>query len=108
GCSTGEEVYSLVIALTEFLQAQDVGYNVQMFGTDVSDRAIEVARKAIYSESAVMDVSPERLRRFFVRTTTGYQISRDIRDMCIFSRHNVAKDPPLSRMDVISCRNLLI
>ena len=108
GCSTGEEVYSLAIALTEFLESHDLGGAIQMFGTDVSDKTIEVARKGIYSESAVLNVSPERLRRFFVRTDSGYQVSRGIRDMCIFSRHNVAKDPPLSRMDVISCRNLLI
>ena len=79
-----------------------------MFGTDVSDKTINAARKGIYSESAVMNVSPERLRRFFARTDAGYQVSRNIREMCIFSRHDVAKDPPLSRMDVISCRNLLI
>src|ERR1019366_8488825 len=81
---------------------------IQMFGTDLSDRAIEKARAAIYDESCVANVSPERLRRFFVRTESGYQISRTIREMCVFSRHNVAKDPPLSRMNLISCRNLLI
>ena len=108
GCSSGEEVYSMAIALTEFLESRDLGCAIQMFGTDVSDRTIDAARKAIYNESAVMNVSPERLRRFFVRTDAGYQVSRDIREMCIFSRHNVAKDPPLSRMDMISCRNLLI
>ncbi len=108
GCSTGEEVYSLAIALTEFLESQDLACAIQMFGTDVSDRTIDTARKGIYSEGAVVNVSPERLRRFFVRTDSGYQVSRAIREMCIFSRHNVAKDPPLSRMDVISCRNLLI
>jgi two-component system, chemotaxis family, CheB/CheR fusion protein len=108
GCSTGEEVYSLAIALTEFLESQDLACSIQMFGTDVSDRTIETARKAMYSESAVVNLSPERLRRFFVRTDSGYQVSRGIREMCIFSRHNVAKDPPLSRMDLISCRNLLI
>jgi two-component system CheB/CheR fusion protein len=108
GCSTGEEVYSMAIALTEFLESQDLAPSVQMFGTDVSDRTIEIARKGIYNESAVLNVTPERLRRFFTRTDSGYQVSRAIREMCIFSRHNVAKDPPLSRMDVISCRNLLI
>jgi two-component system CheB/CheR fusion protein len=108
GCSTGEEVYSLAIALTEFLESRDLGCGIQMFGTDVSDRTIEAARKGLYSESAMVNVSPERLRRFFMRTDSGYQVCRSIREMCIFSRHNVAKDPPLSRMDVISCRNLLI
>ncbi len=108
GCSTGEEVYSMAITLTEFLEANELECTVQMFGTDVSERTIETARRGIYSESAVLNVSPERLRRFFVRADAGYQVSRGIRDMCIFSRHNLAKDPPLSRMDVISCRNLLI
>ncbi|HLK63477.1 MAG TPA: chemotaxis protein CheB [Bryobacteraceae bacterium] len=108
GCSTGEEVYSIAIALVEFLEAEDVDCRIQMFGTDVSDNTIDRARTGIFSESAVANVSPERLRRFFVRTDSGYQISRTIREMCIFSRHNVANDPPLSRMDLISCRNLLI
>ena len=108
GCSTGEEVYSMVIALVEFLESEELPYRVQMFGTDVSDTTIEKARAAIYAESAMANVSPERLRRFFVRADSGYQISRTIRDMCIFSRHNVAKDPALSRMDLVSCRNLLI
>jgi two-component system CheB/CheR fusion protein len=109
GCSSGEEVYSMAIALVEFLESEDLeGPPFQIFGTDVSDSAIERARAGIYDESSVANVSPERLRRFFVRSESGYQISRAIRDMCIFSRHNVAKDPPLSRMDLVSCRNLLI
>jgi len=107
-CSTGEEVYSMAIALTEFLESQDLGCKIQIFGTDVSEKAIETARRGIYAESAVLNVSAERLRRFFVRTDSRYQVSRDIREMCIFSRHNLAQDPPLSRMDLISCRNLLI
>ncbi len=108
GCSTGEEVYSMMIALVEFLESEDLPHRIQMFGTDLSDATIDKARAGIYSESAVTHVSPERLRRFFQRADSGYQISRTIRDMCIFSRHNVAQDPPLSRMDLISCRNLLI
>lgn len=108
GCSSGEEVYSMAIALVEFFESEGLECNVQMFGTDVSDSVIEKARAGIYDESSVVNVSPERLRRFFVRTDSGYQISRTIREMCIFSRHNVAKDPPLSRMDLVSCRNLLI
>ena len=108
GCSSGEEVYSMAIALTEFLESQHLGCAIQMFGTDVSDRTIDVARRGIYSESAIVNVSAERRRRFFVRADSGYQVSRHIRDMCIFSRHNVASDPPFSRMDVVSCRNLLI
>jgi two-component system CheB/CheR fusion protein len=108
GCSSGEEVYSIAIALVEFFESEDLEFSIQIFGTDVSEAAIHRARAAIYDESAIAKVSPERLRRFFVRTESSYQISHSIREMCIFSRHNVAKDPPLSRMDLISCRNLLI
>jgi two-component system CheB/CheR fusion protein len=108
GCSSGEEVYSIAIALVEFLESEDLEYTLQLFGTDLSDSAIKKARVGTYGESSMTNVSPERLRRFFVRNESGYQISRRIREMCVFSRHNVAKDPPLSRMNLISCRNLLI
>ncbi|HWB87247.1 MAG TPA: chemotaxis protein CheB [Bryobacteraceae bacterium] len=108
GCSSGEEVYSLAIAMTEYLEAEDLNCTLQMFGTDISDAAIDKARAATYPDSMILNVSPERLRRFFVRADNGYRINRVIREICIFSRHNVATDPPLSRMDLISCRNLLI
>lgn len=108
GCSTGEEVYSLAIALVEYLEAEDLDCRLQLFGTDVSESTIDAARSGIFSESCMSNVSPERLRRFFQRSDSGYQISRSIREMCVFSRHNVAKDPPLSRMNLLSCRNLLI
>ncbi len=108
GCSSGEEVYSIAISLVEFLEAENLEYAVQIFGTDVSDSIIEKARSGAYDLTALTNVSPERLRRFFVRTESGYQITRSIREMCVFSRHNIAKDPPLSRMNLISCRNLLI
>ncbi len=108
GCSTGEEVYSLAIALTEFLEAQGLDCGIRMFGTDVSQAAIAKARVGNYSESSLISVSPERLRRFFQRTEGGYQINRSIREMCVFSQQNVAHDPPLSHMDLITCRNLLI
>ena len=108
GCSSGEEVYSLTIALVEFLESEDLDCSIQMFGTDIAEAAIAKARAGIYGEGSVGNLSRERLRRFFVRTETGYQIHRAIREMCVFSRHNVSKDPPLSRMDLISCRNLLI
>ena len=84
----------MAIALSEFLESAGLEFTVQIFGTDVSDNAIEKARAGTYDESSVVNVSPERLRRFFVRTDSGYQISRTIRDMCIFSRHNVAQRPP--------------
>jgi two-component system, chemotaxis family, CheB/CheR fusion protein len=108
GCSSGEEVYSIAIGLCEYMDQAGAEFLVQLFGTDVSDGAIAKARAGIYDESSMTNVSPERLRRFFVRVETGYQICRQVREMCIFSKHNIARDPPLSRMDLISCRNLLI
>jgi two-component system CheB/CheR fusion protein len=108
GCSSGEEVYSIAIVLLEFLERENLDCSLRLFGTDLSDRVIDKARLGIYSEGAVSGVSPERLKRFFVRADSGFQISRTIRQMCVFSRHNIAKDPPLSRMNMISCRNLLI
>ncbi len=109
GCSTGEEIYSIAMCLAEYLSENGLEYPALLFGTDLSDRVIDKARAGLYSNTAVSTVSKDRLRRFFVRSEQGgYQIARAIREMCIFSRHNVTKDPPLSRMDVISCRNLLI
>lgn len=108
GCSTGEEAYSLVIALTEFLDQQGQAVPVQVFATDLNDAAIEKARAGVYLRSVAHDVSPGRLRRFFFETSSGYRINKIIREMCIFAQHNVLTDPPFSRMDLISCRNLLI
>ena len=108
GCSTGEEVYSISISLAEYLASNGRDDAAQIFGTDVSQAAIERVRAGVYSKEAVAPVSPERLRRFFTKIDAGYQISRAIREMCIFSLQNITRDPPLSRMDLISCRNLLI
>ncbi len=108
GCATGKEVYSLAITLLEYLETTKQSFPIQIFGTDVSDRSIEVARTAKYPESISETVSQERLKRFFVKLEHGYQIKRFVRELCIFSRQDVTKDPPLSRMDLVSCRNLLI
>jgi two-component system CheB/CheR fusion protein len=108
GCSTGEEVYSLAIALLEFLGDNANGTTIQIFGTDVSNTALEKARSGIYIENIALDVSSERLRRWFVRVDRGYQISKDIREMCVFAKQNLTSDPPFSKIDLISCRNLLI
>ena len=81
---------------------------VQLFGTDLSQGSIEKARAGIYPESIAADVSPERLRRFFAKVEGGYRINKTIRDMCIFARQNLLQDPPFSRIDIISCRNVLI
>ena len=108
GCSTGEETYSHAIALVEMLAELRVDVPIQMFGTDLSESALQRARAGIYKESIASEVSEVRLRRFFHKVPEGYQISKSIRDMCVFARQNVFSDPPFSRMDLISCRNVLI
>ena len=108
GCSTGEETYSHAIALVEMLSELRLEIPIQIFGTDLSDNAIQRARAGVYKESISSDVSEIRLRRFFHKITGGYQISKTIRDMCVFARQNVFSGPPFSRMDLISCRNVLI
>lgn len=109
GCSSGEEPYSLAIALLEYLSDASANIPIQIFATDLDEVAITKARAGLYPENINQDVSPERLQRFFVKVEGGgYQISKYIRDMCVFAVQNVTKDPPFSRMDLISCRNLLI
>jgi len=111
GCSTGEEAYSIAILLAERQEAMKQSFKVQIFATDIDSRAIATARSGIYPASIANDVSSERLRRFFVATTNGdgsYRIHKGIRDMLVFSEHNLIKDPPFSKLDLISCRNLLI
>ena len=108
GCSTGEETYSHAISLVEMLSEMRIEIPMQIFGTDLSENAIQRARIGIYKDSIAREVSEVRLRRFFHRVTGGYQISKSIRDMCVFARQNVFNDPPFSRMDLISCRNVLI
>jgi|HubBroStandDraft_6_1064221.scaffolds.fasta_scaffold00583_15 two-component system CheB/CheR fusion protein len=108
GCASGEETYSVAIALLEFLGDKASQMPIQFFGTDVSDLSVTKARNGLYPENIQGDVSPERLRRFFTKVEGGYRVSKTIRDMCIFAQHNVLNDPPFSRMDLICCRNLLI
>ena len=108
GCSTGEETYSHAISLVEMLSDLRLEVPVQIFGTDLSESAIQRARTGIYKEAIEREVSEIRLRRFFHKVTGGFQISKSIRDMCVFARQNVFSDPPFSRMDLISCRNVLI
>lgn len=107
GCSTGEEVYSIAICLLEFLDTQD-SPKIMIFGTDISELAIEKARSGTYIPSVVEQISPERLRRFFVKVEGGYEISKPIRQMCIFAKQNILTDPPFSQLNLISCRNVLI
>ena len=108
GCSSGEEVYTMAMLLVEQLGERRNQSTVQIFGTDISDRAIEQARAGIYPESSMAGVSRERQRRFFSRVEGGFQIVKSLRDVCVFARHDLAKDPPFSKLDLISCRNVLI
>jgi two-component system CheB/CheR fusion protein len=109
GCSTGEEVYSLAIAILEFFAKAGIKDSpVTVFGTDISSRAIDRARAGRYPENISQDVSPARLLRFFSKTDGAYQIVQEVRDKCIFSTQNVISDPPFSNLDFISCRNLMI
>ena len=115
GCSTGEEAYSLAILVTEYLEKHKKNDRVQIFATDIDSKAIDTARSGIYPASIAADISAERLSRHFIADpgelhgiTGSYRVKKNIRDMLIFSEHNVIKDPPFSKMDLISCRNLLI
>ena len=108
GCSSGEEAYSLAMALLEVLGDRASSLPAQIIGSDVNETSIQKARNGLYPENIQGDVSPERLRRFFVKTEVGYRIGKNVRDMCIFAHHNLLVDPPFSQMDLITCRNVLI
>ena len=108
GCATGEEVYSLAICVLETLGQRASKMAIQIFGTDLSDSTIEHARAGIYSSAIEKDVSGTRLRRFFFKRDGMYQIKRIVREICTFARQNITADPPFSRLDLISCRNVLI
>lgn len=108
GCATGEEAYSIAILLREHMARLDAVPHVQIFATDIDGRALAQARVGRYAESSVRDVAPERLGRWFVKEGDTYCVVKELREMCIFSQHNIIKDAPFSRLDMISCRNLLI
>ena len=112
GCSTGEEAFSIAICLHENLtkkHSEKKGLRqIQIFGTDISERVIKKAREGNYSKEAMQTVSDERQKNYFTKTETGYQVNKNIRDLCIFAVHNFLKDPPFANMDLISCRNVLI
>jgi two-component system, chemotaxis family, CheB/CheR fusion protein len=108
GCASGEEVYSVAICLHECMANQVSDRRIQIFGTDLSDAAIDHARAGYYLDNISADVSTERLERFFTKVDDHYQIAKSIRDLCVFAQHNLIRDPPFSRLDLISCRNVLI
>jgi len=108
GCATGEEVYSIAIAVLETASAIGADCQIQIFGTDVSEPAIVSARAGFYPDAAMTEVSPERIRKYFSRIDSGYRVNKAVRDCCIFARQNVTKDAPFSKLDLISCRNVMI
>ncbi|MDQ3051299.1 MAG: PAS domain S-box protein [Bacteroidota bacterium] len=108
GCSTGEEAYSLAICLHELLGKKLSGKTIQIFASDISEPAIKKARAGIYSKAEVQTVSEERLINYFTKFDGSYKVITAIRDMCVFANHNFLKDPPFAKMDLISCRNVLI
>ncbi len=108
GCSTGEEAYSIAIGISEFLGERLHKIPIQIFATDISERSIEQARAGIYAGSTLVAVSPELLQKFFTKSNGSQRVTQSVRDMCTFARQDLIKDPPFSRIDLISCRNVLI
>jgi two-component system CheB/CheR fusion protein len=108
GCATGEEVYSIAILVREHIEKHKARPKIQIFATDIDEAALGVARAARYPASLMDNVSPERLKRHFTGDDASYAVAKEIRELCVFSPHSVLRDPPFSRMDLISCRNLLI
>ena len=108
GCSTGEEAYTIAMLLCEYAATLEHPPSLQIFATDIDENAIADAREGIYPLTIEADVSQERLRRFFSNYSGGYRVKKDIREMVLFAPHDVLRDPPFSRLDLITCRNLLI
>ncbi|MBU0991508.1 MAG: PAS domain-containing protein [Proteobacteria bacterium] len=108
GCSTGEEAYSIGIVLKEFMDRNNLNVNVQIFATDLDPDTIDIARKGLFPASTAEDVGKERLSRYFAKQGDGFQIRTEIREMIVFAAQDIIKDPPFTKLDLISCRNLLI
>ncbi|EGV20358.1 chemotaxis protein CheB [Thiocapsa marina] len=108
GCATGEEAYSIAIAMLESLGERAAGTRIQIFGTDIDPKAIEKARAGLFADPLVAHLTPEQLKRFFVKAPGGFEVAKRVRDLCIFAVQNLVKDPPFSRLDLVSCRNLMI
>lgn len=108
GCSTGEEVYSVTILIAEILGDKFPGADIQIFATDIDTAALNIARKGFYPESAIAEIDPALVKKYFIKHGSTYEVIKALREMVIFSRHDIASDPPFIRIDFISCRNLLI
>ena len=107
-CATGEEAFSIAILLCEHASTLNDPPKIQIFASDINESAIRTAREHFYDEAIVADVSPERLKRFFIREGNGYRVKKELRELVLFAPHNILRDPPFSRLDLITCRNLLI
>ena len=108
GCATGEEAYSIAIVLRELMDENHYEFKVQIYSTDLADDTITIARAGLYPPNIALDVTPERLRRFFIKEDGGYRVKKEIREMVVFAVQNVIKDPPFTKLDLLSCRNLMI
>ncbi|MDI3320885.1 CheR family methyltransferase [Pinibacter soli] len=108
GCSTGEEVYSMAICLYEYFKDKAIDDKIQIFATDISEKAITKARTGTYSQNEITSLTPARLQKYFTKWKGNFQIDKSIRDICVFACHNFLKDPPFAKIDLISCRNVLI
>ena len=108
GCATGEEAYSIAMTLREIMEEAHREFKIQLYSTDLDDDAIAIARAGFYPHNITRDVSPERLRRFFVKEDNGYRVKKELREMVVFAIQNVIKDPPFTKMDLVTCRNLMI
>jgi len=108
GCATGEEAYSIAIVLRELMDKNQYEFKSQIYSTDLADDTITIARAGLYPLNIALDVTPERLRRFFIKEDGGYRVKKEIREMVVFAVQNVVKDPPFTKLDLLSCRNLMI
>ncbi|MGH7180782.1 MAG: CheR family methyltransferase, partial [Nitrospiraceae bacterium] len=108
GCSTGEEAYSLAILIREYVAQRKLRLSVQIFASDLDSRAIEQARAGLYPVGIAGDIAPERLQRFFTKEDSSYRVKKEIRDLVVFATHNLLTDAPFTKLDLLSCRNLLI
>jgi len=108
GCATGEEAYSIAIVLRELMDKNQYEFKSQIYSTDLADDTITIARAGLYPPNIALDVTPERLRRFFIKEDGGYRVKKEIREMVVFAVQNVVKDPPFTKLDLLSCRNLMI
>jgi two-component system CheB/CheR fusion protein len=108
GCATGEEAYSIAMLLREFMNETGREFKTQIYSTDLDDDAIAVARAGVYPPNIAQDVTPERLRRFFIKEDAGYRVKKEIREMVVFATQNIIKDPPFTKLDLLACRNLMI